>query len=197
MATSRIPPLEMESVDAPVAPSDSFVFALYMVIVRTILNAGDVKFSSAVIHGVNPSFTSDKTFVSFSVAVNMSVTLIKRGKFDPVPDQVYFNLYVASFPDFPLVSTFSSSPYDISSNEMRMAFQPRRTHLPEAVLLLLEKELEEEEEEEEDAWLLLSLDFQWHVRHRKMELGTGEHRHTQLHCNIPVYSSGNYEGACL
>ncbi|KAK1425622.1 hypothetical protein QVD17_20976 [Tagetes erecta] len=190
MATSRILPLEMESVDAPVAPSDSFVFTMYMVIVRTILNAGDVKVSSAVIHGVNHSFTSDKTSVSFSVAVNMSVTLIKTGKFDPVPDRVYFNLSVASLPDFPLVSTFSSSPYDISSNEMRMAFQPRRTHLSEAALLLLDKELEEE-----DAWLLLSLDFQWHIRHRKV--GTGEHMHTQLQCNIPVYSSGNYEGACL
>ncbi|KAK1425624.1 hypothetical protein QVD17_20978 [Tagetes erecta] len=113
MATSRIPPLEMESVDAPVAPSDcfsikippleievavlsnrfrvsvfyffsrAFVFALYMVIVRTILNAGDVKVSSAVIHDVNPSFTSANTSVSFSAAVNMSVTLIKTASLTP------------------------------------------------------------------------------------------------------------------
>ncbi|KAK1425630.1 hypothetical protein QVD17_20985 [Tagetes erecta] len=158
MATSIIPSLEMESVDAPVAPSDSFVFALYMVIVRTILNVGDVKVSSAVIHGVNPSFTSANTSVSFSAAfAGLSIS---------------FNIFIFTIRhifkrDKDGISTSPNSP----SRGSVVAFR--------------------EEFEEEDAWLLLSLDFQWHVRHRKVELGTGEHRHTQLQCNIPVYRSGN------
>ncbi|KAK1425629.1 hypothetical protein QVD17_20984 [Tagetes erecta] len=168
MATSIIPSLEMESVDAPVAPSDSFVFALYMVIVRTILNVGDVKVSSAVIHGVNPSFTSANTSVSFSAA----------GPDVTAGLSISFNIFIFTIRhifkrDEDGISTSPNSP----SRGSVVAFR--------------------EEFEEEDAWLLLSLDFQWHVRHRNVELGTGEHMHTQLQCNIPVYSSCNYEGACL
>ncbi|KAD4983035.1 hypothetical protein R6Q59_002685 [Mikania micrantha] len=195
--SSEVIPLEIEATEAPPGRPAAetfpasiiwwmipvFLFLLYVVAARLILNAGDLKVTGGI-RDREVSIVAYNTTIIFSATFNISFTVRKKGKIHPVPDTVHYNLTVGTLlARNVLVSTFSSSPFNISKNEMNVRFEPFQTHVTEELVLLLLKQLKDEK-----VWLLLSLDFQWHVKERKVELeySTSGFKHSHWACRLPM-----------